>query len=339
MWKRSQKILSMVCVVVLCLLLAACGNNEPDKKPGGSTKKPTTTTTTTAPVPSDDADSTPDSDPEPSEEPDTPDAPDTDPVSTKRTYAPTRTKPRPTTTTVVGDTPLTVYIHNVCSHGDAGSSGGLGSNSGRLPAIKAQLKENDPDVVVLAECNMSWAKSIAASTGLQRAENQRTGQSEVQVFYKADKFTLLENSVENETRSAYHWVVLQVKATGQKFLLYGFHGDLNPAERLAETQAMAALGDSKGLPAIYMGDFNFERDCDEYRVMTAQNDEAALTAASRFDMPTCPGWSQDGQSYIDHIFYTKGKFTANSYTVLDQNVDGVVLSDHCALVAKLTLKA
>lgn len=339
MWKKSQRILSFVCAVVLCLLLAACGDNEPNKKPDSSQKEPTTSTTTVPTQPGDgDADNIPDSDPESNDEPET-SVPDPEPIGTKRTYAPTRTKPRPTTGTVAGDTQLTVYIHNVCSHGDAESSGGLGSNSGRLPAIKAQLKENDPDVVVLVECNMSWAKSIAASTGLQRAENQRTGQSEVQVFYKANKFNLLENSVENETRSAYHWVVLQVKTTGQKFLLYGFHGDLNPDERLAETKAMAALGDSKGLPAIYLGDFNFDRNSGEYQAITVQNDEAALTAASRFDMPTCPGWTQGDQIYIDHIFYTKGKFIADTYMVLDQNVDGVVLSDHCALVAKLTLKA
>ena len=239
---------------------------------------------------------------------------------------------------------IRVYAHNVCSHGDPspGDGGETGQNPQRLPGICSVIAENAPNIVVLTECNSLWAKSVAKKCGYERAENTRTGLSEIQILYKADEFELVENTVDNSTRSAYHWVILKSKKTSQQFMVYGYHGTTlsNTAEqdRIKEVQNMLALAAEKNLPAVLTGDFNATRESEEYKLTEQLFANPALTAELKYDGPTHLGWNSSSRSTIDHLLYSKDKFTAKVFTVLDQyDSNGTILSDHCALFAELEM--
>lgn len=240
---------------------------------------------------------------------------------------------------------IRVYAHNVCSHGDRSPGGGgeIGQNPQRLPGICSVISENAPNVVVLTECNSLWAKSVAKKCGYEIAENQRTGLSEIQILYNAGEFNLIENSVDDSDRSAYHWVILESKKTSQRFIVYGYHGTIlgsnSEMARKNEINNAIALVQQKNLPTIFTGDFNTTRESEEYALTETLFANAALTAQSRYDGSTHLGWNSASSGIIiDHLLYSKNKFTAKTFTVLDQyDSNGVILSDHCALFAELEM--
>ena len=239
---------------------------------------------------------------------------------------------------------IRVYAHNVCSHGDPspGDGGETGQNPQRLPGICSVIAENAPNIVVLTECNSLWAKSVAKKCGYEIAENKRTGLSEIQILYNAGEFNLIENSVDDSERSAYHWVIFESKKTSQRFIVYGYHGTVTGSDsetaRKNEINTAIALIQQKNLPAIFTGDFNTTRESEEYALTETLFANAALTAQSRYDGPTHPGWNSASRSIIDHLLYSKNKFAAKTFMVLDQyDSNGTILSDHCALFAELEM--
>ena len=260
--------------------------------------------------------------------------PGTKPKPNTGTGTDTQTPPTPTNSAAQQ---LKIYTHNVCSHGDEGSG-----SANRLPALNKVITENAPNIVVLVECNALWAKSVAKACGYERADNARTGLSEIQILYKADEFNLIENKVDDSTRGAYHWAILESKKTSKRFIVYGYHGtvkglDAQPA-RYTEVKAMMALVAEKNLPAVLTGDFNTRRGSDEYNLTESLCENPAITAELKYDGLTHLGWTGNAGSTIDHTLYTKGNFIAKKFTVLDQDYEGLILSDHCALLATLEMK-
>ena len=340
-------------MVVFCMLISLVFTGCGDTKTASETDTGSNLTSDTSS--SSDASSDVSSDVSSSEDisSDTQSTPSSEQSQSSQTSTP-QTKPKPVESTGTDTQPtvpttnsdaqeIKVYTHNVCSHGDQGSSGGLGSNPKRLPGICNSITENAPNVVVLVECNTLWSKSIAKTCGYERAENTRTGLSEIQILYKADEFELVENTVDNSTRSAYHWVILKSKKTSQQFMVYGYHGTTlsNTAEqdRIKEVQNMLALAAEKNLPAVLKGDFNATRESEEYKLTEKLFANPALTAELKYDGPTHLGWNSSSRSTIDHLLYSKDKFTAKVFTVLDQNdSEGTILSDHCAILATLEMK-
>lgn len=258
------------------------------------------------------------------------------PSQNSSTVTETQTQTPPATTNSDAQQ-LKIYTHNVCSHGDEGSG-----SANRLPVLNKVVAENAPNIVVLVECNALWAKSVAKACGYERADNARTGLSEIQILYKADEFKLIENKVDNSTRGAYHWAILESKKTSKRFIVYGYHGtvqglDAQPA-RYTEVKAMLALVAEKNLPAILTGDFNTRRGSDEYNLTESLYENPAITAELKYDGLTHLGWKGTSGSTIDHTLYTKGSFIAKKFTVLDQEYEGTILSDHCALLSTLEMK-
>ena len=145
----------------------------------------------------------------------------------------------------------------------------------------------------------------------------------------------MENTVDNSTRSAFHWVVLKSKKTGKKFMVYGYHGDSTDANtRATEIAAMNETVSAKALPTVVAGDFNAE-----YSAFSATLSGLTRTAeGSAYDKYTHLGWDSADDKTIDHILYSTDSFDARSFYVLGQKVDNTILSDHCALLSELKLK-
>ena len=229
------------------------------------------------------------------------------------------------------NTVLRVYSQNVCSHGDRGAAG----TADRLSPLANRLAQRNPNIVVLTECSKNWAAYVAAEGSYEVAANTRTEPSEIQILYKADEFELVENTVDNSTRSAFHWVVLKSKKTGKKFMVYGYHGDSTDANtRATEIAAMNETVSAKALPTVVAGDFNAE-----YSAFSATLSGLTRTAeGSAYDKHTHLGWNSADDKTIDHILYSTDSFDARSFYVLGQKVGNTILSDHCALLAELEIK-
>lgn len=342
-------------MVVFCMLISLVFTGCGDTKTASETDTGSNLTSDTSS--SSDASSDVSSDVSSSEDisSDTQSTPSSEQSQSSQTSTP-QTKPKPVESTGTDTQPtvpttnsdaqeIKVYTHNVCSHGDRSPGGGgeIGQNPQRLPGICSVISENAPNVVVLTECNSLWAKSVAKKCGYEIAENQRTGLSEIQILYNAGEFNLIENSVDDSDRSAYHWVILESKKTSQRFIVYGYHGTIlgsnSEMARKNEINNAIALVQQKNLPTIFTGDFNTTRESEEYALTETLFANAALTAQSRYDGSTHLGWNSASSGIIiDHLLYSKNKFTAKTFTVLDQyDSNGVILSDHCALFAELEM--
>lgn len=232
-----------------------------------------------------------------------------------------------------------LYEHNICTHGDRppGCGGEAGANPERLPALAARIKDVNADIVVLCESNGDFASSVAENCGYQRILNPKTGISELQILFRPSMFEAVKSEAHNipDVRSHYLWALLKSVETGRQLLVYAYHGSLDT--RTEELREMSEISNRIGCPTIFAGDFNFGPEAIEYPIMTSKYSDTSVEADSSECNSTWKGWDTNGGGVIDYCFITKGDFKVHSYKVMEQVSDGVILSDHCGILAEYTL--
>ena len=111
------------------------------------------------------------------------------------------------------------------------------------------------------------------------------------------------------------------------------------------------------IPVVFTGDFNMCNDDPMYSTISARFDDAARLAPntvyweyshhdpSKVKSNSSTDYSSMGSGIyplpnypIDHIFVSPDDFTVTGYNVLNDTADELHLSDHCALIADLTLR-
>ncbi|WP_224996287.1 endonuclease/exonuclease/phosphatase family protein [Cesiribacter sp. SM1] len=232
----------------------------------------------------------------------------------------------------------------------------------RLPVIVKLIKFHDFDIFGSQEGLHHQLDDLArglgayAYTGVGRDDGKEAGEFSA-IFYKNDKFTLLQNgnfwlstdtSKPNKGWDAAlpricSWGQFQVKDSGFRFYFFNVHFDHKGVEARRESsklileQIRKIAGSS---PVILSGDFNIDQMNESYRILNSSKtiksayDQAALVYApngtfNAFDI------NSKSDSRIDHIFLTP-HFKVQKYGILTDSYQGKFPSDHFPVLVQVT---
>lgn len=237
-----------------------------------------------------------------------------------------------------------------------------------------------PDIIGFQEVNKDAFNGTLLNSNITKyyAVNAMThsGTSTVNytpILYLKSKYTLIEGGVEwqnsrytkTNTKSL-SWAVFEVKETGKRFIVTNYHGslwadtyDLPAGETHASMKDKAvewrndnarqmlskisSLREKYGeLPAISVGDFNFTKSSEAYRIvidggLASSQEKATKGATSGIKSTHEVGVHPASGSNIDHVFYSESGFSAVKY-VISTRADDLKASDHCPVYADLQFK-
>ncbi|QIK60954.1 endonuclease/exonuclease/phosphatase family protein [Dysgonomonas sp. HDW5A] len=145
------------------------------------------------------------------------------------------------------------------------------------------------------------------------------------------------------------WAILKDKQTGKEVFAINTH--LDHVGKIARQEGVTLLLTraaelSKGLPIIMTGDFNAPPDSDVIKHVTNTSLKEHLTNAKTIAKEfTGTEWTfhdfgkipVENRDYIDYIFVSN-TIETDKFEVLPEKLDGVFLSDHVPVVAKIKIK-
>lgn len=145
------------------------------------------------------------------------------------------------------------------------------------------------------------------------------------------------------------WAVLKDKETGKKIFAINTH--LDHVGETARQKGVTLLIDrakelSNGLPVIITGDFNAERESGVIKHALDPNNSmqlfdsyaiASTTDNAKWTFHDFGKLPEEERPYIDYVFVNKSVIV-DEYKVMDEKLNDIYLSDHCPIVAKLTIK-
>lgn len=174
------------------------------------------------------------------------------------------------------------------------------------------------------------------------------------IFYHKDLYDLVDKGsfwlsetpeVMSKDWGAAHYricsyVILTEKASGKDFVVFNTHLDHVSDE--ARIKGIGVVLDKisqfGGLPAVIMGDLNAQEGSETYESVT-QHFTDACHAAGIIPSYTYQNWGDwDSAKRLDYFMITQTGFTVLDYAVVPAVHDGVYASDHCPIVATLTLE-
>ncbi|KAI5864907.1 Endonuclease/exonuclease/phosphatase [Durotheca rogersii] len=202
-----------------------------------------------------------------------------------------------------------------------------------------------------------------AHVGFGRDDGAKAGEYSP-ILYRADLLRLVYSEMKwlspTPDRASFGWgagsrrvvtiAVLEHAASGRRFLHANTHLDNVSAlartegikVALARVQAVQALHGPLGV--VLTGDFNSEPGGDAYATLesTGYLTEVWYSGAARrgTNQLTYTGFSATGKSRIDFVWFgptAESRFSAQQFEFLGNDVNGIFISDHRAVVADLTL--
>ncbi|NDV69310.1 endonuclease/exonuclease/phosphatase family protein [Dysgonomonas sp. 25] len=199
--------------------------------------------------------------------------------------------------------------------------------------------------------------------GVGRADGKEKGEYSA-IFYKKDRFDEVESGTfwlsetpevagskgwDGACERVATWAVLKDKESGKQ--LFAINTHLDHVGKVARQEGVTLLLTrakelSKGLPVIVTGDFNAKHESDVIRhVLDEENPMQMFDSRAIATSKDNAEWTfhdfgrlpESKRSYIDYIFVSKG-ITVDEYSVMPEKLNDIYLSDHCPIVAKLTIK-
>ncbi len=195
--------------------------------------------------------------------------------------------------------------------------------------------------------------------GVGRDDGKEAGEY-CPIFFKTDRFTLVKHgnfslSEHPETigikgwDASYNrittWAILQEKRNGKKFVYFNTHLD-NDGKTARKEGVQLILNKIKEIaphmPAVITGDFNCEPDEEPLQILEKGGMQNTSKTTGIVYGPT---WSfhdfgrlpLNERVLIDYIFVTDGT-KVDRYRVVQDTPDSGFLSDHCPVLANLTLQ-
>lgn len=236
---------------------------------------------------------------------------------------------------------------------------GVNSWANRKEKVYALIRKSDPDIIGVQEALHHQLTGITENLpeyrfiGVGRDDGKERGEYSA-ILLKHDRFRILEENTfwlsetpdvpgskswdAAITRVA-TWAKLKDLQSGKSFLLVNTHFDHIGEEarkRSAEMIREKAAELSEGLPVIVTGDFNFTREEEPYRVITAAgilqlNDPAPENAPGtycNFGVDSMPCRA------IDYILFSN-HWKASGYKVITDNDGKNYPSDHLPVIVTL----
>ena len=253
----------------------------------------------------------------------------------------------------------------------------LTENAGvsRIDAVVAQIRDLSPDVLGVQEDTAEWRALLdpklteyTAVHSTQPIGNDPSSQENLTIFYRTDKFTLIESGTkwlgpvsgapskfsESTIIRAMNYAVLERISDGEKICFVNTHlehndGEHNSAQAVARQKQAAVLIEQTqkicakydGISSVTVGDFNCNTSDAVHKTMRDNGyDDCRLSAA---DVKSQGTWN-DGyyggsidknSSILDYCYVSKNDFSVCSYAVSIDKYNNMYTSDHFAIIVKL----
>jgi endonuclease/exonuclease/phosphatase family metal-dependent hydrolase len=260
------------------------------------------------------------------------------------------------------DTTLNVMTFNIR---DASEKDGENSWTYRYVVVTKVIVDNDMDIIGTQEVNVSQHYYLTTTSKLKNyrsvGEPGENGGGYDLLFFKKDRFILLDEGTfwlsetpdvagSKSWGSGYvrmaTWAKLKDKATGKELFAINTHIDHTSAS--AQVGQVATLlqkieelhGD---LPVILTGDFNMSRDNANIIAITTASFSHTLDVAETKSGKdyTYHGFSETplpGSYFADYIFTSSDDIRVYEHKVFPEKLDGIYLSDHTPVTAKIAIK-
>ena len=227
----------------------------------------------------------------------------------------------------------------------------------RKGMVKDTIRKYMPDTFGLQEAHYRWMRYLNRHlkdtydyVGVGRDDGKREGEFSP-VFYKKDKYKVIDKGnfwlSETPEKPGLGWdakcvricsyVVLEDKATGEKFAHFNTHLDhVGDVARSEGARLIADRADMfKGIPTIVTGDFNVNPSSGAYKTITAAGFVDARTLdPNANDVDSYNGFDEHPAEMIDFVFIKYG-FKVRSCTTITDKIDGKYISDHYPVLAEL----
>ena len=231
----------------------------------------------------------------------------------------------------------------------------------RAPLIIEQINDENPDLIGCQEWTfvheVNIAKPLEEKYGYFAVSRDGSPFGEMgAILYKKERFELVESSnfwlsdtpevISKGWDGGCHRIcttlILKDLKSGKNIQFSNTHLDNAGVEaREKGTKMVVDKVVKSELPAILVGDFNYNTDNYNYRYCIQNMDDARLIAPELIMTATYNGWDDGailGGKPIDHIMLSKDDFNVRNYKVLNYKSQGLFASDHFAIVSVLEVK-
>ncbi|MDR0995368.1 MAG: endonuclease/exonuclease/phosphatase family protein [Tannerella sp.] len=229
------------------------------------------------------------------------------------------------------------------------------------------VKMNDVDLLGTQEVLVNQLNDLKArlpeytALGVGRDDGKTAGEYSA-IFYKTKRFENLKSGTfwlsatpdvagskgwDGGCRRIATWAVLKDKATGRDFFYINTH--LDNVGKIARKEGVTVLLKraklyAGGRPIIITGDFNSTPQSEVYAHVTSDGIYRDSRIVAKTVLGNAKGTFHDfgkippeKREFIDYVFVTK-QFQVDTFRVLPEKIDTTYLSDHCPILANLTLK-
>lgn len=209
-----------------------------------------------------------------------------------------------------------------------------------------------PDTIGVQEASPTWMGylkaqlgDIYANVGLGRDGGSNGEHSAI--FYRKDRFELVETGTkwmsptpdvvskfkESSLNRVFTYAILLEKKTNREIMIVNTHLEHTSAEarNLQVAVLMDFLKDYTQYPIVLTGDFNANPESEVYRMVTAQLADSSKVAQKAERHYTFHNYGK-ASTYIDYAFVSPQNVAVSHYRVITEEMNGMLPSDHYALI-------
>lgn len=224
--------------------------------------------------------------------------------------------------------------------------------SDRKESVRRTIMEYMPDTIGVQEASPTWMSylssslgSIYAYVGLGR-DGGSSGEHSA-IFYRKDRFEVVETGTkwmsdtpdvvskfkESSLNRVFTYAILLEKKTNTKIMVVNTHLEHTSAQarNLQVAVLMNFLKDYTNYPIVLTGDFNADPSTEVYRMVTAQLADSSKIAQKSEQHYTFHNYGK-ASTYIDYAFVSQQNIAVSHYRVITEEMNGMLPSDHYALV-------
>lgn len=224
--------------------------------------------------------------------------------------------------------------------------------SERKESVRQTIFAYMPDTIGVQEASPTWMnylnntfEDIYAYVGLGR-DGGGNGEHSA-IFYRKDRFDLVETGTkwmsptpdvvskfkESSLNRVFTYAILLEKKTNTKIMVVNTHLEHTSAEarNLQVTVLMDFLKEYTQYPIVLTGDFNANPQSEVYRIVTSQLADSAKVAQKSEEHFTFHNYGKSS-TFIDYAFVSSKNIAVSEYRVITEEMNGMLPSDHYALV-------
>lgn len=233
----------------------------------------------------------------------------------------------------------------------------------RIGIVTQSILDGNPDSVGVQEATPEWMATLNETlgekysyVGVGRDDGDNEGEYSA-IFYLKDKYSVVDSGTfwlsetpeevsfgwDAACRRVCTWVVLEDKATGQKYAHINSHFDHVGIEARKNSVELIInkAKEFEDIPVVFTADMNVRQDGENYNQFV----ESGVLKDTKFIAPDTMDYctyhdtkpTQHDGDVIDYVMIND-KFDATVYKVVTEGIDGRYVSDHYPIYADLIIK-